>query len=738
VTPELYSSQNKRSSLPRLKLGRQCRISWGRSLIFASRVLGEFPPPPPRACFGRDDLIEKIVGHAETLTPIALIGAGGIGKTSIALTILHDDRIKQRFGENRRFIRCDQFPASSAHFLNRLSKVIGASAENPEDLAPLRPFLSSKEIFIVLDNAESIFDPQGAGAREIYAVVEELSLFKTICLCITSRITTIPRHCKRLVIPTLSMEAACDIFYGIYDEGGRSDIISNLLRRLDFHALSIVLLATTASHNMWDYDRLAREWGTRRTQVLQTDFNESLAATIELSLTSPTFRELGPDARDLLGVVAFFPRGIDEQNLDWFFPAISDRGNIFNRLCVLSLTYRRDDFITMLAPLRDHLCPKDPASSPLLHGIKEYYLGRLSVNVDPSRPDYEEPRWIMSEDANVEHLLNVFTSIDANSDTIWNACASFMEHLYWYKPRLVMFGPKIEGLPDDHPSKPECFFQLSRLFDTVGNYTEYKRLLIHTLRLQRERGDRFEVAEALRFLAEANLRLHLYSEGISQAKESLEILRQLDHTLGQARSLQQLARLLRRDNQLDAAEEAASRSIDLLPDSDQFLVCQGRRALGEICRSKGETERAISHLEAALRIASSFNWDHQQFRTLYSLTELFYDQCRFDDADASVERAKSHAVHDAYDLGCAMELQARIWDKQGRLDEARSEALCAIGVFEKLGAAKKLEGCRNFLQDIEGKTKTLVTSSGLDVDGELPETVPLSTPVNFPSSAQET
>ena len=56
--------------------------------------LGESPPSPPRACFGRDDLIEKIVGLAEDLTPIALVGTGGIGKTSIALAVLHHGSIK--------------------------------------------------------------------------------------------------------------------------------------------------------------------------------------------------------------------------------------------------------------------------------------------------------------------------------------------------------------------------------------------------------------------------------------------------------------------------------------------------------------------------------------------------------------------------------------------------------------------------------------------------------------------
>ena len=671
-------------------------------LTFASSMSGELSPPPPRAFFGREELINRIVSFAESLMPVALIGAGGIGKTSIVLTVLHDDRIKRRFGQDRRFIRCDEFPASRTHFLRQLSTVIGAGVENPESLSSLRPFLSSKEMLVVLDNAESILDPQGPNAKEIYAAVYELTQFRNICLCITSRISTIPPHCETISIPTLSAEAAQDTFYRIYKHDERTNGINDILGQLDHHPLSIMLLATVAQYNQWDTSRLTTEWERQRTGVLRVQHSGSLAATIELSLASPMFRELGPHARSLLEVVAFFPQGVNEKNTNWLFPATPDVLNVLDTLCALSLTYRNGGFVTMLAPLRDYLRPEDPASSTLLVKVKKNYFMRLSGDILPGKPGFEEARWITSEDVNVEHLLDVFTTIDADLESTWDVCARFMAQLYWHRSRLVTLGPKIEALPDNHPSKPQCLFDLSRLFTSVGNFVESKRLLSHSLKLWRERGEDSKVAQTLCDLSNPNQVMDPYEEGIRQATEASKIFERLGEVAHQAESLINLAWLLCDANQLNAAEEAGSRAADLLPEKgEEFLVCQAHRALGEIYQHKGETKKAIHHFEMALGIASSLNVVEQLFWVDYALAWSFSEQGEFEDAQARLEQAKSHAGNDAYLSAQAMDEQARLWGLQGRFEDAKSEALRALDVFEKLGAANDAETTRELLRGIE-------------------------------------
>ena len=661
------------------------------------------PPPAPRDCFGRDNLVEKVVRLAENLEPTALIGAGGIGKTSIALTVLHHDRIKERFDKNRRFIRCDEFPASRAHFLARLSKVFGAGVESPEDLTSLRPFLSSKTTFIVLDNAESILDPSGINAKEIYSVVDELCQLDTISLLITSRITTVPPRCKCPEIPPLSKKAASDIFYGIY--GGNSRrvrVVNDLLQRLDFHPLSITLLAATASHNRWDRYRLRKERDMQRAQVLRADYNESLTATIELSFASPTFRSLDPEARDLLGVVAFFPQGIRENDLDLLFPIIPNKRDIFDKFFVLSLTYRSNGFITMLAPIRDYLCPQDPRSSPLLRTTGDRYFRRLSLDPNPDDPGFEEGRWIKSEDIYVEHLLDVFTSIDPDSSITWDACYNFIEHLHQFKPRQTILGSKIEALADNHPLKSKCLTKLSELFGIIGNHAEQKRLLTCTLKVQRCQRDDFGAAITLRRLCDVNWLLGRYKRGVQQVKEALEIYEWAVDAEGPRLCMSQLARVLLADEQLDAAEDAARRAIDLTPEKGQeFDLCQLHRILGRIYISKGRKVEAIHHLETALQIASPPNWHNELFWIHYALAGLFLNDRNFHNSRTHIKLSESHTVDCPYSRGRVVHLQAELKYKEGRLHRSKASVLVALKIFEELGSKKDVGDCKNLLQEIE-------------------------------------
>ena len=148
--------------------------------------------------------------------------------------------------------------------------------------------------------------------------------------------------------------------------------------------------------------------------------------------------------------------------------------------------------------------------------------------------------------------------------------------------------------------------------------------------------------------------------------------------------------------------------------------------LGDVYRDKGEREKALHNYQVALGIASSFNWQVQLSQIHGSLARLSLDEGAFDDATAHIERAKSYAQEDAYRLGRVMEMQALIWYRQGRLEAATSEGLLALETYEKLGASKDAERCRELLRAIEEAVENQSTSGRSDPSGELLYGLPCS------------
>lgn len=112
-------------------------------LCFHSSFLGESPPPAPGACSGREGSVEKVIGLAKKLEPIALIGPGGIGKTSIALRSSTTIAISSR---KVLAMTVDSFVVISAQcraLVFSLASPRSLVRESRTGLAPLRQFITS-------------------------------------------------------------------------------------------------------------------------------------------------------------------------------------------------------------------------------------------------------------------------------------------------------------------------------------------------------------------------------------------------------------------------------------------------------------------------------------------------------------------------------------------------------------------------------------------------------------------
>jgi len=313
--------------------------------LFSSSPL----PQSPANFFGRDAIIDDLLGLTERFASLILFGAGGIGKSTIALKFLHHDQISHKFGKRRHFMRCDDLMNSLDGFLGRLSGAIGMN--HTTNMAELRSHLTDSPCILVLDGVDSVLDPRAPGAAEITDVIGEFGRLKNVCILATSRMDVGIPDFRHLEVSTLPADGAQNGFYTRCSLR-RSSVVDELLAKLDFHPLSIELLAIAVCENDWEERTLLKAWGDGGTSILKASGRQSLEDNIRSILLTPTIQELGATARETLRAIAGFPDGVKEVKLENMFPRISEIGDAVNALCKFSLMYRQDGLVKMLSPFR--------------------------------------------------------------------------------------------------------------------------------------------------------------------------------------------------------------------------------------------------------------------------------------------------------------------------------------------------------------------------------------------------
>ena len=305
---------------------------------------------PLKDRFSREEITTELLDLTEQVASVALSGPVGVGKSSVALTILHHDQIKVKFGRNRHFMRCDDLTNSLEGFLERLSDAVGTGRTT--DTGQLRSHLESlPPLILLLDGVDSILDPLAPEAEKISATIEEFGCYQNVCLLTTSRMCPEIPGFHRVEVPTLSGDAARDAFHGLCHLD-RSSAVDALLTELDFHPLSIDLLANSVRKNSWDETALLKALSDDQTGVLKTQYYQHMRDAIERSFRSPTLRSLGDAARDALAAIARSPCGVEECGLESIVPGMAGVEEAVDVLCKFSLVYRQGGFVKMLSPLR--------------------------------------------------------------------------------------------------------------------------------------------------------------------------------------------------------------------------------------------------------------------------------------------------------------------------------------------------------------------------------------------------
>ncbi|KAJ7160613.1 hypothetical protein C8R43DRAFT_1105222 [Mycena crocata] len=116
-------------------------------------------PSEPKIFHGREEELSSVLKLFDQDKPrIAILGAGGMGKTSLARAILHHPVVAQRYQQHRFFVACD-----SASTKLELAALIGTylGLKPAKDLTRpvIQYFSDESECLLVLDNLETVWEP---------------------------------------------------------------------------------------------------------------------------------------------------------------------------------------------------------------------------------------------------------------------------------------------------------------------------------------------------------------------------------------------------------------------------------------------------------------------------------------------------------------------------------------------------------------------------------------------------
>ncbi|KAJ7482645.1 hypothetical protein FB451DRAFT_1442157 [Mycena latifolia] len=417
-------------------------------------------PSEPKIFHGRELEVSIIIQQLnQPLARVAILGGGGMGKTSLARAILHYPQVFAKYEEHRFFVACDAASSSI-----ELAALIGTHLGLKPGQDLMEPviwyFTHSPPSLLILDNLETVWEPRESRA-DVGKFLALLANIEHLALIITMRGAERPatvQWTRPFLEPLkpLTQDAARTTFIDIADDGYTVEEIDKILLMADNMPLAIDLLA-----HLVDYDGLdsvIHHWETEKTSLLSAGYDKgsNLELSISLSLESPRLAST-PYARDVLSLLSKLPDGLADADLLQSQLPIENILACKTALLQTSLAYTDDQKrLKALVPIREYMQKMCLPTAHMIQPLLKHFIQLLEVH-DTYHGTASSPgivARITSNFANIQNVLAEGLKPD-NPDlvkTIYCTCYldRFSKLAGHGQIRLIHQIPKALPYPRDH------------------------------------------------------------------------------------------------------------------------------------------------------------------------------------------------------------------------------------------------------------------------------------------------
>ncbi|KAJ7485435.1 hypothetical protein FB451DRAFT_1127625 [Mycena latifolia] len=639
----------------------------------ATTILPRQGRPPAYRMYGRDEFVDSIatlLAHEES-PRVCITGAGGMGKTSVALAVMESTVVNEVFPKEYQFwVPCVEAPSASI-LLRCLYTQLRVTAESYDSIDTLISELddSKQRRVLLLDNFETpCFSGGDANFKEVRDIIYRLASLSHVALLVTMTSDFPPSKnivWKNKSLPPLDPAAARDAFKSVC-QGTVDEKLDELLKAIGRVPLAITLMAANAADSQASPEDLLGEW-----ERAGPDMISSMDRTISLSVNREIMKS-NTAALTLLAILSLLPAGTTGNNLHWWAPGMTSYTDAIRTLRTAALIEQEDGKfatarISVRSTVQAYMAQHDRIPAEVRQQVHDacynYVLAHKSIPDDAKFKD--DLSALATEETNIQSLLMQIDVETLRPDAL-DALIAFSMYQRWTNPSTVvaLHALEVASAVRDDPHVADTHVGARHVAEAR------KCLGLILLRLDRDN-------EACQHFEDAR-------RGFKSLPGASDRVRAGECSMALASPWRAMGKPTQ-EVELLVLEAQADLSHDK---SNKYHVARGLLGLGEFLLSTRQNEQALETLSSAAAIFEDLNCPASTSRCLFLMARIYASQSKHTEALAIAKQALEKGEQAGYSgsIGNILNITARCLVALSLRDDAPAIIERALRIYQALGS----------------------------------------------------